>query len=362
MDQKEVDLLALSKTIWKWKTKILLFVFIVTSLSIGISLLLPKWYKAKTIVLAPQSASSSFNPLSLLGELGIGSMMTGNETLFRYLAILKSRTLRELLINKFDLINHYKSNNIELALKKINKNLIVEVGDEYQVEITMLDKDQELVARMTNYVAECLDSINMELSISNARNHRIFMGERVNDILDSLDCSSKNLASFMKEKGILSLKDQVSVGVEQAAILQAQIIQKGVELDVAYQSMNVNNPRINILEYELLSLKEKYSDFVANNNIRTLIPNFSQVPELQLQLMKMQRQIEYYTRLIEYLGPMYEQQKFEEAKKIPTLQILDRAVTPELKFKPKRSRIVIIVFILSGLLAMGFAIYKENKR
>ena len=30
MDQKEIDLEAIGKIIWKWKTKIVLFVFIVT--------------------------------------------------------------------------------------------------------------------------------------------------------------------------------------------------------------------------------------------------------------------------------------------------------------------------------------------
>ena len=45
----------------------------------------------------------------------------------------------------------------------------------------------------------------------------------------------------------------------------------------------------------------------------SLIPDFSKVPSLQLQLVKLQRQIEYYSRIIEYLGPLYEQQKFEEA-------------------------------------------------
>lgn len=362
MDQREVDLKDLSKIIWKWKTKIILFVFIITTLSIGISLLLPKWYKAQAVVLAPESSSSSLNPMSILGELGLGPMTGGNENVFRYLAILKSRSLKELMLQKFDLKKHYNQKYTELAIKKLEKNLIFEVGDEYQIEISMYDKDQDLVAEMTNYVVYYLDSLNIELSVSNARNNRIFMEGRVNAIVDSLELVSNQLADFMKEKGILSLEDQISVGVQQAALLHSQIIQKEVEYEVALKLFNKDNAFVKQKHYELQSLERKYSEFINNNSIARLVPNFSTIPDLQLQLIKFQRKVEYYTRLIEYLGPLYEQQKFEEAKNIPTLQVLDYAKRPELKSKPKRATIVVLVFIISGLLAVSFVVIRESSK
>ncbi len=361
MDQKEIDIKDLSKTIWKWKAKIIFFVFIVTSLSIGISLLLPKWYKAQAIVLSPVTSDTAISPMTnILGNLGLGGVMGGDSNVFRYLAIIKSRSLRESVIRKFDLVRHYKSKNEELAHKKLDKYMYFEVGDENQVVISIIDKDQDLVADLTNYVIYCLDSLNIELSVSNARNNRVFMETRVNSIMDSLEIISQNLADFMKKNGILSIEDQVSVGVEQAAFLKSAIIQKEVELEVAQKSYGYNNPTVNLLKFELNSLHGKYKDFIGNNSIESLIPNFSDVPDLQRKLLKMQRQIEYYTRLIEYLGPMYEQQKFEEAKNIPTLQVLDNAIRPELKAKPKRATIVIIVFLLSSIFAVTYAIIKES--
>jgi len=361
MDQKEIDLEAIGKIIWKWKTKIVLFVFIVTSLSIGISLLLPKWYKAQAVVLSPGSSDTAISPMTnILGNLGLGGVMGGDGNVFRYLAIIKSRSLRESVIRKFDLVQHYKSKNEELALEKLDKYIYFEVGDENQVVISLVDKDQDLVADITNYMIYCLDSLNIELSVSNARNNRIFMETRVNSIMDSLEFISQNLADFMKSKGILSLGDQVTAGVEQAAFMKSAIIQQEVELEVAQKSFGNNNPTVNLLKFELQSLKSKYKEFTSQNSVESLMPNFSEVPDLQLKLIKMQRQIEYYTRLIEYLGPMYEQQKFEEAKNIPTLQILDNAIRPELKTKPKRATIVILVFLLSSIFAVTYAIIKES--
>jgi len=361
MDQKEVDLRKIGKIIWKWKNKTILFVFIITSLSIGISLLLPKWYRAQAVVLSPVSSDAAISPMTnILGNLGLGSVMGGEGNVFRYLAIVKSRTLRESVIRKFDLVKHYKSKNEELALRSLDEYLFFEVGDENQVVISMIDKDQDLVADITNYIIYCLDSLNIELSVSNARNNRIFMESRVNSLMDSLEYISQDLADFMKLNGILSIADQVAAGVEHAALLQSKIIMLEVELEVAKQSFGNNNPTVNLLKYELKSLQSKYNEYIGSNNVNSLIPNFAEVPNLQLQLIKMQQKAEYYTRLIEYLGPMYEQQKFEEAKDIPTLQILDRAVRPELKTKPKRATIVILVFLLSIVIANTYAIIKEK--
>ena len=361
MDRKELDLKSLFQIIWRWKNKIILFVFLITSLSIVISLLLPKWYKAKAVILAPQVSDGGISPMAnILGNLGLSSVLGGNENIFRYLAILKSRSLEETLAIKFNLQEKYKCKNMELTLRQLEDNLIFEVGDESQIEISMYDKDQYLVADMTNYVVFVLDSLNAELSVSNARNNRIFMEERVNGYIDSLEITGKALADFMEENGILSLENQIIVGVEQAAILEGEIIKKEVELEVAQESFTNDNPAINLIKFELNSLRQKYEDFINANSLGSLVPNFSDVPDMQLELIKYQRQVEYYSRIIEYLGPLYEQQKFEEAKNIPTLQVLDHAVTPELKAKPKRAIIVIIVFVLSGILAVSYAIVKEG--
>lgn len=362
MDHSEIDLKRLIQIVWKWKNKIILFVFLITSLSIVVSLMLPKWYKAKVVILAPQESASGISPMAnILGNLGLSSVLGGNENIFRYLAILKSRSLEENLANQFNLQDKYNCKNMELTLRQLEENLIFEVGDESQIEIYMFDKDQYLVAEMTNYIVRILDSLNVALSVSNARNNRIFMEDRVNGIVDSLEITSQALAKFMEKNGILSLENQIIVGVEQAAILKGEIIKKEVELDVAKESLSKNSPTINLIMYELNSLRAKYDDFINANSLGSLFPNFSKVPSLQLELIKLQRKIEYYSRLIEYLGPLYEQQKFEEAKNIPTLQVLDHAVTPELKAKPKRAIIVIIVFILSSILSISYAIIKEAK-
>ncbi|MBL7086576.1 MAG: hypothetical protein ISS28_05715, partial [Candidatus Cloacimonetes bacterium] len=62
---------------------------------------------------------------------------------------------------------------------------------------------------------------------------------------------------------------------------------------------------------------------------------------------RLQRKVVYFSKLLEYLGPQFEQAKIEEARDISTIQVIDKAQRPEWKSKPKRAHIVIIALILS---------------
>lgn len=69
--------------------------------------------------------------------------------------------------------------------------------------------------------------------------------------------------------------------------------------------------------------------------------------------------IEYHYKIIEYLGPQYEQAKIEETKNIPTLLILDKAVRPEMRDKPRRTPLVISISAIAGLFALFFIFFLD---
>jgi LPS O-antigen subunit length determinant protein (WzzB/FepE family) len=362
MDDRELDLSTFIGTLWNRRKFIIFFIFICTVISIIVSLLLPKWYKAEAVVLSPQSSEMPISPAGLLSELGMGTMLGSNENVFRYLAILKSRTLKEAVVKQFDLQSYYKSKNIDKAIEKFEDNTILEVGEEYQIKISLIDKGQNLVADVVNYTVHCLDSLNIVLSTNEAKNNREFMEIRIAEVMDSLRYYGESLAKFMKDNKILSIEEQVTAGIEQLALIKSQIIQKEVELEVAQKSLKSTNPIVKLTFWELNELRKQYHDLMSNKSLESIAPDFKKIPDLQLRLVELQRKVEYYSKLVEFLGPQYEQLKLEEAKSIPTLQILDKAVMPENKYKPKRSIIVIIVFLLSCFVGSAYVLIKERKK
>ena len=77
------------------------------------------------------------------------------------------------------------------------------------------------------------------------------------------------------------------------------------------------------------------------------------MPELETQLRQLMREVEIQNTLFTFLTQQYEEAKINEAKDNPTIQVLDPAVKPIIKYKPFRVLIVIsssIIGLIFGIL------------
>ena len=363
MENKEINLIDYWNILWKRKKFIIKTVAIVTILAVIISLLLPKWYKATTVIMPPATEEGQFGGLGAnLGAFGLGGMLGGNEDQMRIMAILKSKKMLELLDEKFDFQAKYDTKFKFQTYKQLSSNLRIEIGEEEQISVSLLDKDQEIVADMTNYVIHCLDSLNISLSTSKAKNNREFVGNRIQMTVDSLNLIENKTAQFMEDNDIISLNEQLTAEVEKAADMKAQIMAKEVELDIMKTKLIPNNQIIADKEIALKLLKDKYGEFFVYSSSDGLFLNLENVPNLQKQFARLRRKVVYFSKLLEYLGPQYEQAKIEEVKDIPTIQVIDEAKRPEWKTKPRRALIVVGTFLISlFLISLTIIVYKNIK-
>lgn len=360
MDKRELDLLELVKILWRRKLFIISTVSIACIITVVITLLLPEWYKATAKILPPSVAQS---PFGLIGnmDLSFGQLFGGNNDQFRILSILKSRNLKEQVVKKYNLQDRYNTENIEQAVKKLEENIDVGIGDEMQIYVTMWDKSQDDVADIVNYTVRCLDSINIAISSKKAHEVRTFLEQRISEVIDSLLQLEAQLSDYMSSEDILSLEDQVRVSVEAAAGLKSELIIAEVELAVARKTLNPNDPKIVVLENKVNSLLEMYQNFSANSKDDNISPDLSRVPELGIKMEDFQRRVKYFASLLEFLGPQYEKAKIKEKRDIPTIEVYDWAVRPERKDKPHRALIVVIMFIISSFLSSIYLLLKYLK-
>lgn len=66
--------------------------------------------------------------------------------------------------------------------------------------------------------------------------------------------------------------------------------------------------------------------------------------------------------LYELLAKQYEAARLDEAKDPSVIQILDKAIEPERKFKPKRALIVILSTLFALFCSIAWAFISEAKR
>ena len=80
--------------------------------------------------------------------------------------------------------------------------------------------------------------------------------------------------------------------------------------------------------------------------------------------MRLQRELEIQTELFKFLTMEYEEAKIEEAKDIPTVQVLDVAKVPERKSKPRRVLLVMSILLVcligNSLVIITYVNYQFN--
>lgn len=75
-------------------------------------------------------------------------------------------------------------------------------------------------------------------------------------------------------------------------------------------------------------------------------------PNTSLQYMDAVRSLKYHEAVWEILAKQFEGAKLDEAKDFPLIQVLDKAIPPEKKSKPKRSLIVMLATLVAFFLAV----------
>jgi uncharacterized protein involved in exopolysaccharide biosynthesis len=358
MQNKEMTMAVYLKMVWKWRKLVLRVTGIATLLAVVISLLLPKWWQSSAVVLPIEQQSGGASALQILGGLGLGGISSSvGES--RLVAILRSRALLSLLINRFDLKAAYRKKTFDETLKALRDRMDVQVADEGQIVVAISDRDPRKACKMVEYILSALDSIDNQLNMNLAHLKRVFIGKRLQETRADLAAYQDSLEQFLAQEGILSINSQIDAAVEQAAWVQAEIAKVRIKLTLAKLSLSTDNPKVQELQLQLKEISRIYDEFYIDQGKKSFYPNFGDIPALQLTWMKLNQSIQYYTQLLEYLGQQYEQYRIEELKDLPTFQVLDTPRIPEKRFSPKRKLIVISVFLLTIIMMILLSLFME---
>jgi len=112
----------------------------------------------------------------------------------------------------------------------------------------------------------------------------------------------------------------------------------------------------NLLKSEVHELKSS-QNLSASSNV---LFAFKEMPAMAIQYLRTSREVQIQQTIMEFVLPLYEQAKVEEQKSIPTLIIIDEAIPPELKYSPKRSVIILGLFLLFTFLFIPFIFWGEK--
>ena len=382
MDNDQLISIQYAKIFWQNKN-ILIRNVTLTAIVVSIfSLIMPKTFQSTAVLMPPKSESDN-NIISQIGEIAIGNFLddgADNEsnTIF---AILKSRTMAESIINKLNLIEIYKSENLEEAVKTFQKNIIFRDLEEGTISVSAFaqtpwlsdEKDcgyaRQLSVDIVQYIISELDRVNKLLQTDKARYQRLFLEKRHNETILQLQAAEEELRIFQNKHNTLDLIEQTKAAINIGAEIKSQILVEEVKLGVLSKTYKSDHPEIEKLKMQISELEYQLSalDIHADNTLKedkNIFPKYSEVPDLSIKLMRLQREIEIQSALYLFLSEKYESSKIKEARDTPTIQILDDASSPIKRYKPKRTLMVIgysiIIFFLSMIYVILFTYYRKE--
>jgi tyrosine-protein kinase Etk/Wzc len=343
-----------------------------------LSLFLPNWYIASTTILPPQReglglglglASSLVGGISEFGtSMSLPFMSSPSDVIA---AVLKSRTVALAVIEKEDLMKTYRAKTQEDALREVFAHTQVKVTPEGIISLSFEDKNRFKAADVANGFVEELDRVNRETNISQAKNARIFIEERLAQTKDDLTNAEENLRKFQEENKAVALDEQTKTSIERAADLKAQMVAAEIELNLLRKTMSPSHPQIQELESRINEIKRQLDIWELGNQRekseekKILDLPFSEVPALSMELARLVREVKIQSAVFELLTNQYEQYKIQETRDTPTIQVLDKAIPPERRSKPRRAFLVglagIVSLITSVVFVFGLEYFKKSK-
>jgi len=330
----------------------------VSILSVVLAFMLPKTYRSASIIMPPTTSSERGVFGSGSGMLAIESLLspTSSSDANTFLAILKSHTIMQSVIEKFNLVEFYDVENNEKAQESLEDDTNFEIDEEGTIRVETYiktdwfhsDEDEEICKTLsrdiTNYFVVKLDIVNKRLKSEKAMQHRIFIENRYNQNIIDLAIAEEKLKTYQEINKTVAIPKESNASIQVSAEILSRITIQKVRLGMLEKTLTESHPEVQILKSEISELEKELSD----------------VPNLILELGRLIRDVEVQNILYTFLTQQYEEAKIQEAKDTPTVQVLDYAVLPQLKYKPVRSRIVIIGFVLSTIFSLYYVYFRAR--
>lgn len=351
---------------------------LIFSVTIGAAILatiivfvVPKMYTATATILPPQQNESVLS--SLVGQVSGNQMVDLRDLGLKnpsdvFVAMLKSRTVEDGLVNRFDLRKLYNVKRYQDARKILEKRSEIDPEKEGLISIQVTDHDPKRAAEMANTWVDLLRELDQNLALTESAQRRIFFEQKLAQEREALAQAEADLKTIEQKTGLIQPDAQTRALIGAVADVRAQIAAKEVQLQSLRTYATENNPDVQRVERELGELRAQSSKLSQTENSggkpgegNLQVPT-GRVAGASLEYLQAARELKYHEALYDFLGRQLEAARIDEAKNAVLVQVVDRAVEPERKSSPRRLLIVCVVLVLAFLLSCFGVLVRESIR
>lgn len=378
MVEKRIDdeLVLLEYWLVLWRRRWLIAGLFVVSVvaTMLISFQLPKIYESTATILPQLESGSSGGLAALMGGQGsigmaegLGISLPGRPATPTdvFVAMLKSRTMAEALVEEFDLKTRYEVETGQAAREALGAATTIQVTEEQVIQVTVEDEDPRMAAEMANAYVDHLNRLNQTMNLSKAAQDRSFIERRLVQTEARLASAEESLKEFQQQHKTVAVEQQSNAMIEAAAQIQAQIMAQEVKLESLKSYLSPNNPELTWVRSSIDELRKQLHLLESGEDGKGMLPGdhlhpaMVTVPELALEYGRHMRELKVQESLYKLLKSEYEQAKLAEAHDMPMVQVLDVAVPAEKKSKPSIRTNMMIAGALSVIVGILLAFFLD---
>jgi uncharacterized protein involved in exopolysaccharide biosynthesis len=334
------------------------------------ALVWPNSYTSTVTLLPPQQNSSL--GMALASQVGNLSSMTGLATGMglknsndMYVAMLRSRTVEDAMVQRFDLRSQYRKKYFSDARKALEKHCFISSGaKDGLIHIDLTDRNPKRAAELANGYVEEFQKLSQNIAFGEASQRRLFFQQQLERAKNDLASSEEALKITEQKTGLIQLDSQARALIETAAAVRAQMAAKEVQIESLRSFATDQNAQLVQAQQELDGLRAQLaklggSDTGSDQGI--IVPK-GQVPQAGLEYVRKLRDVKYNETIFEIIARQFEVAKLDEAKQGALIQVVDAAVPAERKSFPRLSVFVAISTVLGFVASICVVLLQAGYR
>jgi len=318
--------------------------------ALGIAFLITPTFTARTSFLPPQQQQSAATAmLAQLGALaGVAASAAGvkNPT-DQYVALLKSATVGDRLIDRFKLIELYQTAFRQDARKALGSNTKISAGKDGLIVVEVDDQSPQRAADIANaYVSE-LEALIGRLALTEAQQRRAFFEKQLEQTKIRLTAAELALGAIGVSAS--AIKANPVAAVEAVARLQAEVTAQEVRLSAMHNYLTESAPQFQQAQTELQALRSQLRKSGAGEPAASSAGGY----------IEKYRDFKYHETLFELFVRQFELAKVDEAREGAVIQVLDKAFPPERKSKPSKAQIAVLTTLAAGVILLMWVFVRQ---
>ncbi|HKR26511.1 MAG TPA: Wzz/FepE/Etk N-terminal domain-containing protein [Acidobacteriaceae bacterium] len=373
--------------LWKHRRLLARVTAISLVVSLAIAFAMPKEYKSSASIMPPDQPNSGAallaalsahaGGLGALGTLATG-MLGGRSSSALFIDMLRSATVSDALIDRFNLQHVYRSRyRVDAAKRLARRTRITEDKKSGVITIEVEDRDRVRARDLTQAYLDELNTLVTRTNTSAAHRERVFIEQRLHAVQGSLEDAELQLSRFSSSSNAIDIREQTHAMVDAGAQVEAELIVQRSTLGAMRQIYGDGNARVRQSEARIATLQQELARLTgssspaaaddlsgfettsATKSSAELYPALRELPRLAVPWSDLYRRVRVQESVFELLTQQYEMARLEEARDVPAVSVIDAPGIPEKKSFPPRLLLTFVLTFLAFVAVSGFVLIRD---